>query len=209
MISHRRLILALAGILTALSTNVFASECATCKGSWKAGGGLYFILRKGEQYDPGSGYSNWGASFTPNVEKFVSNGFSIGSEILFTYDHAGSKYYYTREVNYGIIPTLSGYFPLGGGERTNAGSFFLIKIGAGFVSTYIKHKGYSGYDWYYGYGSSSSTTTSTVVAGQFGIMPMLSRSVGLEVGTHIVYTSTEGRYGLVFQFGVGFSMFAL
>lgn len=208
MSSLMRMILVAAALTAISSTNVLASECATCKGSWKAGGGISVIVRKGERYDPGVGYSNWGATFTPNFETFVSNGLAIGAEVVTSYNHAGSKYHYTRQVDYGIIPMLSGYFTLGGSEREYAGSFFYVKFGAGFMSSYVKRKG-----WYYWpdgyYNTFSSTATTAVAAGQFGVMPMLSRSIGLEVGTLVLYSSTEGRYGLVYQFGAGFSVFAL
>ncbi|MEK7775504.1 MAG: hypothetical protein AAB305_06430 [Candidatus Zixiibacteriota bacterium] len=211
MATLRKATLAMALLLGTLSTNIFASECATCKGSWKAGGGAYISLRTGEQFGSGEGYSNWGASLSPSIENFISNGLAIGVAGLISQDHKGTNTNYENISNYGFQLSIARYFAIGGGGVTDATSFLYTKLGAG-IFAYKRQRKLTIWDEYMGYYDSYKDEKSDVTTffdGQFGIMPMISRSVGLEIGSRIMFSNLDGYTGIVFQFGAGIAVFAL
>jgi hypothetical protein len=209
MSSLRRMILVAAAVTTALSANLLASDCATCKGSWKAGGGMFVTLRTGEYYESGDGFTNWSMSVTPNAEKFFGDGTSFGGEFIFTRDYEGTKRLNFTYTAMGLMPFISHYVALGGKARTESSSFFFVKFGPGYLKNWYRGK----YTFFDGEYTSTSSWHSWFIGGQIGVMPMLSKSVGLEVGALAIHqflkAGGETVDGTVFQFGAGITVFAM
>jgi hypothetical protein len=167
MRSLQRMILVLAVSITALSANVFASECATCKGSWKAGGGAFFAESIGGK---NSGFSQ--ISIVVGSEYMFRNGKSLSIELLYSHeDNIGKRYGYAVNSR-GILGSIGFYKTLGSRVNSPSRNFFYSKFGAGFAKTTFENTlpEYSEF----------SSSSAIIADLRVGILTMFSSHVGLD-----------------------------
>ncbi len=171
-------------LLTA--TTAGAADSPISEGAKIVGGGLSFSVYSGDlyRYQP-----DFAMTISPAYDVFISDGTFVGSIIDVTYEGGGSGF-----ATVGLGLEVGYYF---GADKSVA------RGAKGLTYPYL-----SAFGLVRAAGSSYSGAAKGFGLGvQGGVVPMLSNTVGLDVGARIQYDRIEGINGLMFHVGAGIKAF--